>query len=159
MKTKRIVMFGFAALVTAAMFTLAGCKNPAGGDGGGAKTLKITGLIGVSVSGDINVRVCNINTYNAQYEPGANAVAHGTGSLSNNEAVFQLKRVEGNRDEGWTLTNENWTGSGSYYVMVQLNKRETPYVTTSKYDFSSNEITVPWNLFILLPDYSRMRRN
>jgi hypothetical protein len=109
------------------------------GAGSITKTLLITGI---PVSSGQVVAALTSRNNNLEY---AVAIAGGYGYIVNSTATIQLKAVSTAGD----LTDRNWTGSGSYYIVFQTN-RDQLYITSGKIAFSSEITTVSWSQFIEL---------
>jgi hypothetical protein len=104
MKKRHGIFFGFAVLMIAAIFTLAGCDSDGSSENTEPKSIKITGMGTAGTSGFI---VGLFSTIPEEGEP-ENEIT-GFGMASNGEATIALK-------VGNPQTGEVWTGTGSYYV-------------------------------------------
>ena len=155
MKMKQKMFLGFAVLILAAIFILAGCDtdnedntNP----NTDPKTIKITGFNGVE---DGHTIWLNVQT---SLGPDNVNVAFGSATVSGETLIFNLKNnVE--------LTSD-WVGYGSYYIIIsnyvetQTSSYEWRWVFTNgvtvtsiadvpKYSIDKSTATIPFDKFFL----------
>jgi hypothetical protein len=103
------------------------------------KSLKITGI---TLTGSVWVTLVDAISTSATMP------AYGTGTVSSNQATIPLKAMNGS-----TPTDNNWTGSGEYYIMFwnTASPSGTPdYIAgplIGKISFSGVETTVSWSHF------------
>jgi hypothetical protein len=70
--------------------------------------------------------------------------AGGIGKIENNAVSIRLKNAVSER-----IGNEDWTGSGNYYVFLAQSMEDGPsLITFSEINFSSEITTVPGDRFI-----------
>jgi hypothetical protein len=122
---KKGFLLGMLALALVFGFALAGCKNDDGGSV--ANKLTITGI--TSATGDIAVMLMTSD------EKGE-LVAEGIGTIQNQNVTISLKS-----------SGNDWTGTGSYYIVVDLI-----YSTVDKITFSTETTTVEWSKFRLFDE-------
>jgi hypothetical protein len=148
MKKKHGVFFGFAVLLTAAIFTLTGCDNGStSSEDDSPKKLTVSGITNVSD---------NLLCFMLTSEPSENGNLVAGGYVSTAETVtVQLKNLSegGNPDN----TNTNWLGTGSYHILLWtgnggVNGNGNPqHFTQEKVNFSSETTTVGWDKFQAVP--------
>jgi hypothetical protein len=97
--------------------TTGGGGNPGGGNNG--KKIIITGLTGKT--GRADLQICNEDKY----------VAIGQGTISGGSLTFSLREYSGGDNVNNGLIGNSWTGSGSYYFVLQFYADNTWYVYTN----------------------------
>jgi hypothetical protein len=135
----RLVSFlGIIAIGAAITFGMTGCKSE--DDNPVDKKLTISGINSLDLNGAV-VFVMLSSGNNLSFDNSTSA--GGTGIIENNAVTIQLKKAA---EEG--ITNENWTGSGNYYIFLGQSMGNDPaYVTSAKIDFSLETTTVRGNQF------------
>jgi hypothetical protein len=130
-----------------------------------AKKLTITGIEGIS--GNVSVMFTTVvNDQSAAIlikDDGSNSGTGvgGRGTISNGTITISLKVIQYPLNSKPIITDDNWTGTGNYYIWLWNDNEfsgSPPYsapVSASwneKVGFSSATTTVPWNKFGQSPE-------
>jgi hypothetical protein len=160
---KSLFVSGMLAMALAFGLALAGCPTGGGGgDGdGSAKKLTITGI--TDVSGNVRVFLTTDVKKMTGVYINNHAGVGGTGSIANGSVTISLKVVEFPQGESPSITENDWTGTGSYYIWLwqgdtfngmPLYSAPASEPWIEKISFSTETITVPWNKFGASPSIS-----
>jgi hypothetical protein len=108
-------MFLLAMLAVTLVFglVLAGCATDESGGGGpydGPKSIKITGITGIGTEADVRV-LTSTNGSNP-----STLVARINVPVMNGVLTANLKMTDGD----WDPIEKSWTGSGEYYIRLEL---------------------------------------
>jgi hypothetical protein len=168
---KSLFVSRMAAMMLAFGLALAGCPTGGGGGGGGdggggdgtAKKLTITGISGVS--GNVRVLLTtNVKKMSGTYLINSHAGVGGTGSIAGGSVTISLKVAEFPQEGSPSITENDWTGTGNYYIWLWQGgtfNDMPPYSAPAsepwieKISFSTETITVPWNKFGASPSISK----
>ena len=137
----RRIYWGIFGLLLVFGLNLAGCKTDDDDPPATAKKLTITGI---DITGGLIIALAPKNTEDQDNQP----VAYGYGTIANGSVTLELKKAT---QTGFS--NDNWTGSGEYYLAAWKssdgNFSGNPFKTllTEKTNFSSETTTVAWGKF------------
>jgi hypothetical protein len=139
MKTKHGILFGFAVLLLAAMFTMTACDNNTTSNVPIAKTIVITG-IDAGLEGE--------RAWLTVYDSDDNEVAKADEYITGGSVTLAL--------QGSPSWSSDWTGSGNYYLVVEIDSTNYGYTLGAPYDSDADlelfnidaaSKTIAWTLF------------
>jgi hypothetical protein len=126
-----IKLFGVIALVAIIGFSMTSCDDSSDDNGGGAKSIKVTGLD--ELKGSYYELGLATTVQKLENE---DVVAYATGIITSSTQTAQLLDPD---------TDKPWKGSGSYYVGVYTEYGV--FVTIKKHSFDSSVTTLSFDDF------------